>query len=230
MSDIEGDADAGNVLAFDEWQTNGDLIADIARIGWLKAEDRIYDPTYGLGVFWSVWQPNTDAGGRLFASDINADKSPLGKSVDFTRLPYRDRMFDAVVFDPPYKLNGTPDVEVDARYGVDGKVKWQDRMDLIIRGVRECQRVAADRLLVKVQDQVTSGEIVWQTNLVWEELTRKTVNDDEGKSRAWRLADRFDLAGSGREQPAGRTQHHARFRPSTMLVFARVGKSTRAYR
>lgn len=212
-----------DVLAYDEWPTNGHLIADIARIGWLRVEDRIYDPTYGLGVFWQEWQP-----ARLYASDCNIRKSPMGKAIDFTDLPFRDRMFDVVVFDPPYKLNGTPSPEVDERYGVDGKVRWQDRMKLILDGVRECQRVSDDRLLVKCQDQVVSGEIVWQTHLIWETLTRDTHNAD--KSPAWRLADRFDLAGSGREQPKDRAQKHARFRPSTMLVFKRTKKSKREYR
>lgn len=198
------------VRAYNDWPTNGHLIADVAKLGWLRDDDRVLDVTYGMGVFWKVWQPKT-----LIGCDIDPDKSPFGRSVDFTALPWNLPMFDAVVFDPPYKLNGTPDEAVDARYGVAETSTWQDRMELIRAGCVECARVSKDRLLVKCQDQVSSGRVRWQTDLVTD-----TVLGLGG----WRKADRFDMTGTSRPQPGDRKQKHAHGRPSTLLVFQREGK------
>lgn len=193
----------GPVMAIGEWRDNGELIADVAALGYL--DGHVLDCTYGLGRFWTKWEPE-----RLMASDLDVSKSPCGVSVDFTAMPWTDRMFDAVVFDPPYKLNGTPTEGVDARYGVATPTRWQDRMDLIAAGVVECCRVLAPggHLLVKCQDQVCSGQVRWQTDLV----TRAA----EGEGL--RKADRFDLL-SYRAQPAGRPQVHARRNSSQLLVF-----------
>lgn len=198
------------VRAWNDWPTNADLIADVAKLGWLRDDDRVLDCTYGLGVFWKKWRPR-----RFVGCDIDVDKSPLGRSVDFTDLPWRDRFFDAVVFDPPYKLNGTPDGAVDGRYGVHEVATWQDRMGLIGAGARECARVSGDRLLVKCQDQVSSGQVRWQTDYVTDVI--------QGLG-GWRKVDRFDMTGTARPQPEGRKQKHAHDRPSTLLVFQRKGK------
>lgn len=206
------------IASWGDWQTNGHLIADIARLGWLNPNDRILDATYGLGTFWTEWKPDpiAPAVGRLMGVDINPSKSCNGVGVDFTNLPYPRPMFDVVVFDPPYKLNGTPDETVDERYGVEVATKWQDRMELIERGVVECARVSKDRLLVKVMDQVCSGKVRWQTTMVINRVEGLPARDD---GRVWRLADRFDMIGSARKQPGGRTQRHSYGRGSTMLVF-----------
>lgn len=197
------------VRAWNDWRTNAELIADVHELGWLRDTDRVLDCTYGLGVFWKLWKP------RLFIGcDIDPDKSPIGRSVDFTDLPWNYRFFDAVVFDPPYKLNGTPDGAVDGRYGVHEVSTWQDRMELIGAGARECARVSKDRLLVKCQDQVSSGQVRWQTDY---------VTDVIRELGGWRKVDRFDMIGTSRPQPGGRKQKHAHGRPSTLLVFQREG-------
>ena len=38
---------------------------------------------------------------------------------DFCHPPFASNTFDVVVYDPPYKLNGKPDADVDERYGVE---------------------------------------------------------------------------------------------------------------
>jgi hypothetical protein len=190
------------------WPTNGHLIEEVARLGYLTRGMMTLDPTYGHGVFWRRWKPDV-----LIASDLKEAKSPWGASVDFRDLPWGDGLFDAVVFDPPYKLNGEPDEEVDERYGVDERTRWQDRMQLIHDGLDECVRVLRKKkprtLLLKCQDQVVSGRIRWQTR----------VFADQVEAHGLRLVDRFDLLGSCRPQPSGRRQVHAHCRPSSLLVF-----------
>jgi len=200
------------VSAAHPWPSNAELIADIATLGYL--DGKVLDVTYGLGTFWKVWQPDDLTGCDLdpYKSQWpNDDYGP--QSVDFTHLPFERPFdhFDAVVFDPPYKLNGTPD-EAEARYGTHEITRWQDRMSLIEAGVVECCRVSSRYVLVKCQDQVCSGQIRWQTILV----------TDTAAMNGFGLVERFDMLGTGRPQPEGRSQVHARNRPSTLLVFERA--------
>lgn len=194
------------IPAVHDWPTNGHLIRDVAALGYI--EDDVLDVTYGLGGFWTEFQPAT-----LVGLDLNPEKSMGGVSADFTNLGIIDRGFGTVVFDPPYKLNGTPDQKVDARYGVDQPTKWQDRMDLCLAGLTECCRVARRTVLAKCQDQVCSGKVRWQTV----EFTAVGVGN------GFELRDRFDFIGHARPQPMeGRKQRHAHGRGSTLLVFERA--------
>ena len=210
--------DQGPVLAARRWRDNGYLVADLARLGYLRSEWLILDPTYGSGTFWHRWQPRPP--GRLVACDLVPSRSPLGSSVDLRHLPFRSCSFHAVSLDGPYKLNGDPDPEVDARYGVDVPATWQERHQLIRDGMTEAVRVlrpgrrVADGgvLLVKCMDQVAWHHVRWQTD----EFTRHA--EDLGLVKI----DRFDLLGHARKQPEGRKQRHAHGRPSTMLVFHRA--------
>ena len=70
-------------MAYGEWPTNGHLIADCVRLGYLRGDWKILDPTYGLGVMWCVWRP-----WDLTACDLDLDKSPVGYPVNFTTLPW----------------------------------------------------------------------------------------------------------------------------------------------
>jgi SAM-dependent methyltransferase len=184
------------------WATNAHLIADVAALGYLRPTDLVLDPTYGLGNWWARWKPD-----RLVTSDLRPGAQ---LRADFRRLPFAAGTFDAVTFDPPFKLNGTPSGAVDARYGVDEPSTWQDRMALIGAGLDECARVLrpGGRLLLKCQDQVVSSHVRWQTIAFTNHATGLGLD----------LVDRFDLLG-GRPQPAGRRQVHARRNSSTLLVF-----------
>jgi hypothetical protein len=193
------------VLAAHAWKSNAELIADVARLGYL--DGRVLDATYGeCAVFWKKWQPADFTG-----HDAKID----GR--DFLHLPYPPESFDAVVFDPPYKLNGTPDPKVDARYGVDIPARAQDRVDLILHGAVRLSRLVrpGGHLLVKCMDQVNSGRMWWQTDMVNNVVCSQL-------ERRFEKVDRFDLLGKHRPQPMdGRTQKHAHGRPSTLLVFRR---------
>ena len=198
------------ILAISKWANNGALIADCASLGYLRKEWRTLDPTYGYGTFWNDWRPDV-----LIGTDIIPGLSPTHPaSIDFTALPWGNGSFDAVVFDPPYKLNGTPTEEVDARYGVHEVATRDERMQLIRNGITECARVLGDGyLLAKCQDQVNGGKVRWQTI----DFTNHATTLGLG------LVDRFDFL-SYRPQPSGRRQVHARRNASTLLVFKRVGR------
>lgn len=191
------------VLAATAWPTNAHMIEDVAELGYLGGD--VLDCTYGYGTFWKRWRPKV-----LIGCDLDPAKSLIGYSVDFTALPGPwSESFDAVVFDPPYKLNGTPTDAVDERYGVHVVRTWQDRLDLIEAGIYECVRVLKPKgyLLIKCQDQVCSGQVRWQTRIF----------ADHAEDCGTTLVDRFDMLG-GRPQPEGRRQVHARRNMSTLLV------------
>lgn len=196
------------IPALHSWRTNGHLIRDaVVPLGYLRQEWWTLDPTYGIGTFWKLWKPDL-----LVACDGNPKKSPYGEAVDFRDLPWDDGAFHACVYDPPYKLNGTPDPDVDGIYGTDVPTRWQDRIALMKEGMVECARVVdkGGILLVKCQDMVSSGAVRWQTDIMARMAKKAGV----------KKIDRFDMTGTTREQPMeGRNQKHAHGRPSTLLVF-----------
>jgi hypothetical protein len=202
----------GPLMAFGSWGNNAELIAAIGVHGrYLRPEWVTLDPTYGLGRFWRHWRP-----AHLARHDLDPERAPDGPA-DFTDLPYDPGTFDAVVFDPPYKLNGTSTgkgaAAADAGFGVASsdwsRLTLEQRHDLIRAGITECTRVLRPGgwMLVKCQDQVWSGKVRWQT--------REFA--DHAEALGHRLVDRFDLA-SYRPQPPGRRQVHARRNTSTLLV------------
>lgn len=196
------------ILASQKWPTNGHLIADVAKMGYLRKEWKTLDPTYGEGVFWSVWAPD-----ELVASDLDPDKSPIGYPIDATNLPYEDREFGASVFDGPYRLNGKPDMPFDERYGITVRRDWRWRMRLLTDGVKEVGRVTNYYMLVKCQDQVVGSKIRWQTEMIRE----------AAESVGFGQKDRFDFP-SYRKQPEGRNQLNAHRCFSQLLVFKRGWK------
>lgn len=199
--------DLDPVWAINDWPTNGHLIADCARLGLLQPDWRTLDITYGYGTFWKLWRPN-----ELVGCDLNPAKSPIGYPVDYTDLPFEPRSFTVVVFDPDYKLTGTPwNVGgMDERFGTDTPLDWRARMANIRAGAREGARVADKILLVKCQDQVVSSKIRWQTRAV----------ADEVEPLGFGLRARFDFLG-GRDQPSGRKQKNPWCRSSQLLAFER---------
>lgn len=191
------------VKAIDIYGGNAGLILALRDLGYI--EGAVWDATYGEGTFWKLWRPDI-----LIGTDIIPEKSVHGTSVDFTSSGWLDREYDTVVLDPPYKLNGTPDKDVDERYGTHKPTRWQDRMQLCRDGIVECARVADKWLLVKCQDQVCSGKKRWQTM----DFTGVAF------TAGFRLHDMLHMMG-GRPQPKDRRQVHSRGNYSTMLVLKR---------
>lgn len=197
------------VYAIDQRTTNAELMVDCRTLGYLSDDMSILDPTYGeAGAFWNLWRPK-----HLVTSDLHTDAD---HDWDFTDLSDEWR-WEAIVFDPPYKLNGTSSgkgpAASDERYGVHREYKsWQAKHQLIRDGITSCVNVLVPRgwLLVKCQDQVCSGRKRWQTH----EFTQ------HAESLGCRLVDMMHVYGT-REQPPGRTQRHAQQDYSTLLVLQR---------
>jgi len=188
---------------------NAQLMADCNRLGYITDDDYVADVTYGLGRFWKDYCPP-----MLVASDIDPEKSPSGMPIDFRSTPFASEEFDVVVFDPPYKLSGTSRVSSDPGYGIGRYMPLKDRMDLIFDGVSECARIVRDDglVLVKCQDQVVSGKVVWQTLDIVEYASFCRLD----------LIDMLHVQ-AYRPQPAGTAQLHARRDYSTLLVFKKMG-------
>lgn len=205
------DVDQGPVLAACDWATNGHLIEDCVRLGYLRPEWKTVDPTFGRGVWWSRWRPDT-----LTSTDGNAAKSPTGEAVDFRSLPYPSGSFDAGAYDPPYvcvggrKTTGLPDMH--DRFGLtDAPTTPADLQVLIDDGLTEMARVVRPKgfVLVKCQDYISSGKL-WIG-------THHTLS--HGIDLGMTLVDRLEHYGPIRPQPPGRRQVHARRNLSTLFVF-----------
>lgn len=128
--------------------SNADLIAAIAPM-YLHGT-RILDPTYGEGHMWRRYRPAT-----LTTHDLKHDR------VDFRNLPYPDRHFDAIVFDPPYvPRSGRPRpfavphiARFCERYGI-AERSTRQLLDLVCAGLTETARTLRPGgfLLVKCND------------------------------------------------------------------------------
>ena len=186
---------------------NNALMGKVAELGYLPRDARILDATYGEGTWWRTCDLE-----NLVTNDLD---SPIAEhSFDFCEFPEEwQGWFDVVAYDPPYRLNGTPDPAFDTRYGTHLVTTEAQVMATIRAGLEGCAACVRPRghLLVKCQAQVCSGRVVWQDVLViqW------------AHALGFTLVERFDMA-PARPQPPGRRQVHAR-RGSTLLIF-RKGK------
>lgn len=214
------------------WRTNADLIYDVWRMGHIKG--MVFDATPGNDALW--WRRlTTEPTYAKGIKHITLNGLSDGPRRDFRETWYPDNTFDTVAFDPPYKFNGNPKglPELSSRYGVDIPTRWQLRMEMMVEGLLECLRITAPggKVLVKCQDQVVSGAIRWQTRTLADAAEGRL--DGQEIPNGWRYypkgkqVDRFDMLGHHIPQPMeGRTQKHAHARPSTLLVFERLGKDS----
>jgi hypothetical protein len=193
------------VLAATAWKTNAHLVEDVVRLGYLRDQDAVLDPTYGRGTWWKRWKPE-----RLVTHDLRID------GVDFRALPYSGE-FDAAVYDPPYvcvggrKTTGIPDLH--DRYGLaDAPKTPQELQALIDAGLSSVARSVRPRgyVLVKCQDYISGGKLWAGTH--WT-LTHGI------EALGLTPIDRLEHIGGVRPQPPGRKQVHARRNLSTLLVF-----------
>jgi SAM-dependent methyltransferase len=201
------------ILAIDpeRYKNNADIILAAAEMGYLTG--LVLDTTYGSGAFWAKWKPS----GVLWTNDLDTSTDAMFH-MDFRALLHDwDDRFDSVVFDPPYKLDGTPDDrgpgEANLLYGVSAGARDYENVDAVIQlyydGLAECHRVTKPKgyILVKVMNQVSGGKTRWAERHVGNFL------EDLG----CRHVTTFYLVGS-RKQPSGRRQVNVRNNYSQLLV------------
>lgn len=199
------------VFSATAWPSNADLIADVARLGYLQKHYTTLDPTYGKGNWWKKWSPD-----YLVKHDITQD------GVDFRDLDYVDNLFHAIAFDPPYVAKGGRETsgikEMDSRYGMgEAPATPQLLQELINDGLTEMRRVLAPGgvLLVKCQKYISSGKL-------WNGVQKTLVH---AESLGLVQVDEFLRVGSSRLQPT-RTrmdgqpvrQHHSRNNYSNLII------------
>ncbi len=182
--------------------TNADLIAKITPI-YFPADEPVLDVTYGQGAWWSRRRPP-----GLVGHDLAVD------GVDFTDLPYADRSWPTVCFDPPYVPAGGMTTSTaggfQAAYGIDQGRSQSDLDALMHAGLAETARVMSRFLLVKCSDFVNGGRFTPQSYKVvgWADDLGLDLHDEI-----------VHAAGSG---PGGHnivTQLRARRAHSKLLVF-----------
>lgn len=187
------------------WPTNADLIFDVARLGYIKQDDLVLDPTYGRGIWWQKFRPD-----KLVTHDIALD------GVDFRNLPYPPGLFDVVAYDPPYvsvggrKTTSMPDFQ--RRYGMtDAPTSPAALQRLINDGLTEVMRVVKPKgyIACKSQDYVSSGKLWIGTHWTLSHAVNIGLT----------CVDRFEHIAGVRPQPPGRRQVHARRNLSTLFIF-----------
>ena len=83
--------------------------------------------TVDKGAFPNNWNPNW-----CVAPDVVAD---------FRNMPFPDKSFKLVVFDPPHLTSGSDKSVINKKYGLLNKDTWKED---IVSGFNECWRVLDD--------------------------------------------------------------------------------------
>ena len=159
----------------------------------------VLDMTYGTGAFWDE-KPDVTL-------DLVTKADVMGS---FYALPFPRGHFAVVVFDPPYRMNGTkPDYALTERYRNTAS-NYRVVPLHYERGILETYRVLVPGgiLVVKMQDQVVSGRRYFQTNeaLRWAGMFG-------------RLLAEVHVVTGARPQPLGRKQLNIQASHSTFQVW-----------
>lgn len=200
------------IMAFDPARrTSAQAIADLAALGYLNKDQYILDATYGKGRFWRPpprgWQPGA---GLIVTNDLDRNTYAAFHQ-DYRNLPAEwTERYDVVVFDPPFKLNGTGGSHAsDEAYGVATPYRAiNKRVKEICQGFEECVRVTkpGGQIIYKTQDQVCGGKKRWLSK-IWPSGVV--------------LVDELYIVGC-RAQPKGRPQRHARSNVSVLQIYRKT--------
>ena len=194
------------VWAATDWQCNGDLIADVAKLGYIRDDDCCIDLTYGKGTWWKRYRPTL-----LATNDID-DTTKAEYHDDFRATKWFDDNFDVVAFDPPYISPGgrkTSTIDLD-RYGQRTMPKNPtETQNLINDGLTEAARICKPGgiVLCKCANYISSGNYWPGVFLTWW-FARAKLD----------IIDQFILVGKPGPQSQKR-QVHSRNNYSVLLVF-----------
>lgn len=178
------------VLAAYLWRNNGYMIADVARVGWIKETDYVLDATYGSGLWWRVFTP----------------EELIPFNGDFTQMhQFEGEGCDVVAFDPPYVAPGgrtTTTIQAMWRRYAMGRSKMTPERNqfLINDGIELSWGALRHRglLLVKSMSYISSGQYY---DGVYH--TKKFIIEQMGM----KIEDEFIyLTANGGPQPGGRTR------------------------
>lgn len=219
------------MLAAHRWSSNAELIADCARLGYLRPEWHTLDPTFGEGTWWKAWRPE-----KLTIHHRAKDGS------DFRSLPYPDGSFDAIAYDPPYVCPGgrstSTITEMHDRYGMneggcaDPDFRTPDQLqELINDGLTEMHRLVRPAARQSMTPDGANGVVVVKCkDYIWSGRlhlgTHHTLS--HALDLGFVLEDRLEHIGSPGPQPtvnpdgSPRRQAHARRNLSTLFVLRRL--------
>jgi hypothetical protein len=197
------------VWAATNWQFNGDLIADVAKLGYIRDDDCCIDLTYGKGTWWKRYRPTL-----LATNDID-DTTKAEYHDDFRATKWFDDNFDVVAFDPPYISPGGRETSTIADFNSRFGLQSTPRTVLGLRemnqdGLDEARRICKPGgiILVKCMNYISSGRYQPEVFVMWEAATAFGLQ----------MVDQFIMIRRSGPQ-SQKTQVHARNNYSVLLIF-----------
>ena len=197
------------VWAATNWQFNGDLIADVAKLGYIRDDDCCIDLTYGKGTWWKRYRPTL-----LATNDID-DTTKAEYHDDFRATKWFDDNFDVVAFDPPYISPGGRETSTIADFNSRFGLHSTPRTVLGLRemnqdGLDEARRICKPGgiILVKCMNYINSGRYQPEVFVMWEAATAFGLQ----------MVDQFIMIRRLGPQ-SQKTQVHTRNNYSVLLIF-----------
>ncbi len=197
------------VWAATNWQFNGDLIADVAKLGYIRDDDCCIDLTYGKGTWWKRYRPTL-----LATNDID-DTTKAEYHDDFRATKWFDDNFDVVAFDPPYISPGGRETSTIADFNSRFGLHSTPRTVLGLRemnqdGLDEARRICKPGgiILVKCMNYINSGRYQPEVFVMWEAATAFGLQ----------MVDQFIMIRRPGPQ-SQKTQVHTRNNYSVLLIF-----------
>lgn len=219
------------VLAATRWPSNAEMIEDVVRLGYIRPTDRVFDATWGSGVWWRKYThpgefiancADFDKRGKLKTPELQPGWSWVQRDFRNTELP--DDWCDVYTFDPPYVSKGGRATSTIpkflAAYGLRDAAKTPEALHAYnVDGLLEARRVVkpGGYVLVKVMNYISSASL--QPAAHW---MRDTALEE-----GFKLVEDWVHVGDPGPQPkenidgSKRRQVHARNNYSVLLILQR---------
>lgn len=201
-----------DILAFDpERTTNARAMVHACQLGWIQ--EPVFDATYNTGKFWTEYRPD-----GLYTNDI---AHPADYQFDWTKpIPKtQHERYVTVVFDPDYKMQGTPSTlgdvaKMNESYGTNIAKTTTERLEHMLLGATNLSEMVEPNghMLIKCMDQIFNGRHGSQTGMfldLFDELP------------GWRFVSWLHV--SAATTMPQRSQVNPRNNYSTLMCFQRKG-------